>query len=138
MRLNTPGSDSNASFQLMPAERDTTISPNAYLRDTRRRMRRAIGELVSAQDHGGELGGVLRRLRQQADASRSAGHLPILRLCETLEYYLVMRGYARALGAGERPGTQPLATTLLGVCRVIQLHADAVAKTAAYLSRHRA
>jgi len=122
----------------MPAARNTTISPHAYLRDTRRRMRRAIGELLSAQQQGGDLGGVLRRLRQQADASRSAGHLPILQLCETLEYYLLVRGYARALGAGEQPGTQPLATTLLGVCRVIQLHAEAVAKTAAYLRRQRA
>jgi hypothetical protein len=120
----------------MPVETNPAISKNRYLRQTRQRMRRAIGQIVALErDGGGDLGGVLRQLREQAGASRSAGYLPILRLCEALEYYLVVRGYARALGADERPGAQPLATTLLSVCRVIQLHADAVAKTAAYLSR---
>jgi hypothetical protein len=121
----------------MTSESDSPVLDNGYPAATRRRMGTVIRELVAIQQAGGgDITRVLSRLDEQQKASRNAGYLPILRLCQTLADYLRLKAHLAEAPGRQRPQSPSIAAILLDVCRVIQLHADAVAKTMSYLRGH--
>lgn len=108
---------------------------SAYVRETRRRMACAIGDLKALQRSGkGDLAGVLARLREQGVAGRMVGCAPVVHLCESAEDCLALkRLWTGEGGARVAPGASMVAM-LLDTCRTIQLHAEAVEKTARYFA----
>jgi predicted component of type VI protein secretion system len=84
-------------------------------------MARAIRDLLTIQRVGsGDTRRVSAWIRRQGEASRAAGFARVARLCDTMNDCLV------GLRNGERPAAVPVASTLLEVCRTVQLHAEAV------------
>jgi hypothetical protein len=105
----------------MPVDTDVRAVARQYARETRRRMGRAIRDLLSIQRVGsGDTSRVSAWIRQQGEASRAAGFARLARLCETMNDCLA------GLRNGERPVVAPMVGTLLEVCRTVQLHADAL------------
>lgn len=100
-------------------------------------MARAMGDLAAIQRAGGgDLSGVLARLRDQADASRLAGLPPLFQLCQIAESCVFLEVCLAPPRATHRPRPKGIVAVLLGVCQAIELHAEAVAKTLLYLSSH--
>jgi len=100
-------------------------------------MARAIHELKAIQQSGaGDVGGVVARLREQQAAGRVAGFAPVVHLCQGAEDCLTLERLAAPGCAGVWPPRASMVAVLLDTCRAIQLHAEAVEKTASYL-RHR-
>ena len=105
----------------MPVDSDVRAVARQYARETRRRMDRAIRDLLAIQRVGsGDTSRVSAWIRQQGEASRAAGFARLARLCETMNDCLA------GLRNGERPVVVPMVGTLLEVCRTVQLHADAL------------
>jgi len=94
-----------------------------YARQTRRRMARAIRDLLTIQRVGsGDTSRVSAWIREQGEASRVAGFARVARLCQSMEDCLA------GLRNGERPAVVPVVGTLLEVCRTVQLHAESVVR----------
>jgi hypothetical protein len=105
----------------MPVNAEVRAVAKQYARETRRRMDRAIRDLLTIQRVGsGDTSRVSAWIRQQGEASRAAGFVRLARLCETMNDCLA------GLRNGERPVVVPMVGTLLEVCRIVQLHADAL------------
>jgi hypothetical protein len=114
----------------------TNLSPE-YLHSTQERMLRALRILHEENhDENNRISSVLDILHEQAILSRRCGCASISRLCESVQYCIRIRSNALEI-IGESNVEDPfsLAEILLGVCGAIQVHAIAVARTAAYL-RH--
>jgi len=106
-----------------------------YIRETRRRMACAIGDLKALQRSGkGDLAGVLARLREQGAAGRMVGCVAVVHLCESAEDCLTLDFLSTAEGGGRAVPGASMVAMLLDTCRTIQLHAEAVDKTARYFA----
>jgi len=109
----------------MTTELQFAASRARYASETRSRMERVMSDLAAIGEvDAGRAGGVLRRFREQHEASRVEGFTGIARLCRDMEDYLT-----EARGT-EDQRLAAVASTLLDICRTIQLHGDAVGKGA--------
>ena len=107
----------------MKTDSDTGIARGRYAAETRERMAHLISSLLNIQRSGsGDTSGLSHRIDQQEQASRLAGFDRVARLCQTMEASLA------GLRSGELPGLAAAITTLLDVCRAIELHAEAIAR----------
>jgi len=101
-------------------------------------MAQAIHDLKLIERSGeGDLSGVAAWLRKQQAAGRMAGYAPVVHLCQCVLDCLTLQWLLTAERAEISPPRRSMLAVLLDTCRAIQLHAEAVDKTASYL-RHRA
>lgn len=125
----------------MTAVKDLPFSlpHRAYVRETRRRMAHAIGVLKTLQKSGrGDLAGVLAPLREQEAAGRVAGCVSVVHLCESADDCLALERLLTSDGSVAVAASASMVRMLLDTCRTIQLHAEAVDRTAAYLAQRAA
>jgi hypothetical protein len=95
----------------------------------------AIGDLKAIQRSGkGNVAGVLARLREQGTAGRMVGCAPVVHLCESAEDCLALERLGTAEGGVRAASGASMVAMLLDTCRTIQLHAEAVDKTARYFA----
>lgn len=95
----------------------------------------AIGDLKALQRSGkGDVASVLARLREQRAAGRMVGCVPVVHLCESAEDCLALERLRTAEGGARVAPGASMVAMLLDTCRTIQLHAEAVDKTARYFA----
>ncbi len=98
-----------------------------YAVQTRQRMAQAAGQLQAILQTGqGDLSKVLCQIKEQLEASRSAGFERVWQMCQEIADYL-----AEDCGPCPRRLTA-VVTTSLEACQAIQLHAEAIAECALY------
>lgn len=120
----------------MAMEGDAVSTPMVYVRSTQQRMARAIDDLTATGRSGRrDLSGPIERLRIQQAASRRAGCVPIVHLCQAVDDCLALESQAAIGRSGEPRSDLRVAALLLDACWTIRLYADAVEKTAEYAAR---
>jgi len=100
------------------------VSRARYVQGTRQRMSAVIRDLSGMQGScPGKADHVVRRIREQEQASRHAGYERIARLCQSMDDCLT------GLDRGEQPRLEAVTATLVEVCQAISEHADGIAET---------
>jgi hypothetical protein len=107
---------------MMESESSLVVSRRVYIENTPRRMAGMTRNLLTIGiDNQENMIRLLEQLQEQAEASRRAGYLGIVNLCQSMENCVLKIG-----GQIDKPRLETAISTLMEACRVIARHVEII------------